>query len=267
MTILDLSDTSGLPIAIDQETGQLVDLAGTVAWEGPGQRRFRDLRAVVANPAAIDAVEHDTAYYTYRDVRLSDETGLAANGLRYDITVTLPGEIGGEHIKTAGHYHALAEGGVSWPEIYDVLAGEAAFVLQRADGDPSGDPAVTRGVVIVAGPGDRLVIPPDFGHVTVNIGTTPLVVADLVATASNNHYQGYAARQGGAVRIMAVPGEDDAFEAEWNPAYPEVDEGIEIIAAGDLAPFETETPLYLLGTERPESVRFLTNPSLSVFQI
>jgi glucose-6-phosphate isomerase len=267
MTTLDLTEISGLPIAIDQATGQLIDLAGSVVWDGPGQRRFGDLRAVVAVPDAVDAIANAIAYYTYRGVRLQDETGLAANGLRYDVTVTLPGAIGGEHIKTAGHYHALHTGGVSWAEIYDVLAGEAAFVLQQADGDPSGDPAVTRGVVIVAGPGDRLVIPPDFGHVTVNIGTTPLVVADLVATASNNHYQGYAARQGGAVRIIAVPGEDDAFEAEWNPAYPEVDEGIEVVAAGDLAPFEADTPLYLLGTEQPERVAFLTDPSLGAFVI
>ena len=77
---------------------------------------------------------------------------------------------------------------------------------------------MSTGIVIVAGPGDRLVIPPDYGHVTVNIGTTPLVVADLVATASSNHYQGYANRQGGAVRIMAVPGEDEKIRAETPPA-------------------------------------------------
>jgi glucose-6-phosphate isomerase len=267
MTTLDLTDISGLPIAIDQETGQLIDLAGTVYWDGPGQRRFDDLRAVVADPKAIDVIADEIAYYTYRDVRLADEAGLAANGLRYDVTVTLPGAVGGEFIKTAGHYHALDPNGVSWPEIYDVLSGEAAFVLQQAEGDPAGDPDMTRSVVIVAGPGDRLVIPPDYGHVTVNIGTSPLVVADLVATASSNHYQSYAARQGGAVRILAVPGEDDAFEAEWNPAYPEVDEGIEVIAAGDLTPLETDTPLYLLGTRYPELVRFLTNPSLSTFAV
>lgn len=267
MTTLDLTEISGLPIAIDQDSGQLIDLASTVFWEGPGKRRFGDLRAVVAAPDAIDPIGEDIAYFTYRDVRLVDETDLVKDGLRYDVTVTLPGAVGGEFIKTAGHYHALDGNGVSWAEIYDVLAGEAVFVLQRAEGDPSGDPEVTRGVVIVAGPGDRLVIPPDYGHVTVNIGTTPLVVADLVATASSNHYQGYATRQGGAVRIMAVPGEDDAFEAEWNHAHPEVDEGIEVIAAGDLAPFEGEIPLYLLGTERSELVRFLTDPSLSSFVI
>jgi glucose-6-phosphate isomerase len=265
MTTLNLSAISGLLIAIDLQTGQLLDSTETVSWEGPGQRRFGDLRAVAASPDAIDAIADQTAYYTYRNVRLSDETGLGANGLRYDVTVTLPGTVGGEFIKTAGHYHGLDANGVSWPEIYDVLAGDAAFVLQQAEGDPAGNPSVTRGIVIVASPGDRLVIPPDYGHVTVNIGTTPLVVADLVAIASNNHYQGYAAQRGGAIRILAVPGEEDAFDAEWNDAYPELAQGIEVIAAGDLAPFEAETALYTMGVDVPEKVSFLTNPSRGLF--
>lgn len=265
MTTLDLTTISGLPIAVDQETGQLSDLTGELFWEGPGRRRFGDLRAVMAAPDALDAIVDEVAYFTYRDVRFADELGLGQNGLRYDVTVTLPGIVGGELIKTAGHYHALDSNGVSWPEIYDVLAGEAAFVLQRAAGDPVGDPVVDRGVVIVAGAGDRVVIPPDYGHVTVNIGATPLVVADLVAAASTNHYQGYAARRGGAIRIFAVPGEPDAFEAEWNHAYPEVDDGIEVVAATDLASFAPGTPLYALGVEDPEPVGFLTDPSRSQF--
>jgi hypothetical protein len=86
MTTLDLTDVSGLPIAIDQQTGHLIDLAGTVVWDGPGQRHFGDLRAVVAAPDAVDPIANDVAYYTYRDVRLNDETDLAADGLRYDVT-------------------------------------------------------------------------------------------------------------------------------------------------------------------------------------
>src|SRR5690606_10438886 len=132
MTTLDLTALSGLPIAIDLETGHLADLTGEMFWEGPGQRRFGDLRAVVAKPEAVAASADTVAYFTYRDVRLADESGLGQDGLRYDVTVTLPGELGGEFVKTAGHYHALDSNGVSWPEIYDVLAGEAAFVLQRA---------------------------------------------------------------------------------------------------------------------------------------
>lgn len=267
MTTIDLTELSGLPLSLDQETGQLSDLTGALFWEGPGQRRFGDLRSVVAAPEAIDSIVNEIAYFTYRDVRQAAESGLATHGLRYDVTVTLPGTVGGEFVKTAGHYHGIAPNGVSWPEIYDVLAGEAAFVLQKAEGDPAGDPAVSRGIVVVAFPGDRVVIPPDYGHVTVNIGTTPLVVADLVAAASVNHYPGYAALRGGVVRVLAVKGEDDAFEAEWNPAYPEVDAGIEVVAASDLDPFESATPLYLLGVEHPALVEFLTEPSRSHFRI
>jgi len=43
MTTLDLTTISGLPIAVDQETGQLSDLTGELFWEGPGRRRFGDL--------------------------------------------------------------------------------------------------------------------------------------------------------------------------------------------------------------------------------
>lgn len=261
MTSIDLTEISGLPLALDMQSGRLGALTGQIIWEGPGVRPFRDLRSVVADPAAIDPIATDIAYFTYRDVRQSAETRLAERGLRYDITVTLPGTVGDEFIKTAGHYHGIAPDGVSWPEIYDVLAGEAAFVLQEASGDLTNDPEIIRGIVVVAFPGDRLVIPPGFGHVTVNIGTTPLAVADLVAIASINHYSAYTARQGGAVRVLAVAGEDDAFEAAWNPAYPDLDAGIEIIAATDLAQFEPDTPLYRLGIEHPGRVGFLTRPS------
>lgn len=267
MTSIDLTNISGLPLTLDSETGMLFDPTGTVFWEGPGQRRFADLRSVLASPESADAMADAVAYLTYRDVRLATETGLAANGLRYDVTVTLPGDVAGEYIKTAGHYHALDANGVSWPEIYDVLFGQAVFVLQRAVGDPSGDPEIDRAVAIVAGAGDRLVIPPDYGHVTVNVGETPLVVADLVAVASNNHYQGYADRQGGAVRIMTATDAAHDFEAVWNPAFPELATGIEIVRASQLQPFETAVSLYSLGVESPERVRFLTIPAASGFVI
>jgi glucose-6-phosphate isomerase len=267
MTAIDLTAGSGLPIAVDPVTGYLADLSGTVAWEGPGQRRFGDLRAVVAAPNAIEPIADEVAYLTYRDVRRATETGLTANGLRYDITVTMPGTVDGELVKTAGHYHALDPHGVSWPEIYDVLFGSAVFVLQRAVGDPAGDPEIDRALAIVAGPGDRLVIPPDYGHVTVNVGETPLVVADLVAIASSNHYHGYANRRGGAVRIMTGSARDLPFATARNPAFPELPAGIEVVLASTLQPFEAETPLYLLGVDTSDKVAFLTNPSLSAFEV
>ncbi|MCA9858176.1 MAG: hypothetical protein KC438_00570 [Thermomicrobiales bacterium] len=266
MTDIDLTDISGLPLHLDTETGLLTDRSGGLRLDEPGRRRFGELRAVVASPDAVDPIADEVAYLTYRDVRQATEAGLAANGLRYDVTVTLPGMVGGEYVKTAGHYHGLDANGVSWPEIYDVLFGEAVFVLQQAEGDPAGDPAVRRGIVLVASAGDRLVIPPNFGHVTVNIGDTPLVVADLVARASENHYQGYAQRRGGAVRVLAAF-EENTFEAVWNPAYPETPAGIDVLAVADLPVFEMGIPLYRLGAELPDRVAFLTNPASRGFEI
>lgn len=267
MTTVDLSTISGLPLELDPASGRIAGGNQRIVWDGPGERRFDDLRAVIASPDAVDAIADQVAYLTYRDVRHVDETGLAANGLRYDITVTLPGTVDGEYVKTAGHYHALAPNGVSWPEIYDVLSGSAVFVLQRAVEDPAGDPAIDRAVAVVAGPGDRLVIPPDYGHVTVNVGGAPLVVADLVAIASANHYQGYASRRGGAIRIMDAPKNEHPFEAVWNPMFPTVPSGIEIVLAPELHPFEMDTPLYTLGVEKPARVGFLTDPSSSAIVI
>jgi glucose-6-phosphate isomerase len=265
MTTIDLTAVSGLPLSLDTETGLLADPTGALWLQEPGRRRFDDLRAVVAEPEAVDQIADRVAYLTYRDVRTATETGLAERGLRYDVTVTLPGSVNGEYVKTAGHYHGLDPHGVSWPEIYDVLFGSAVFVLQRAVGDPTGDPAVDRVVAVVAGPGDRLVIPPDYGHVTVNVGPTPLAVADLVATASENHYQGYAKRRGAAARVMATG--DGSFQMARNVAYPVVPSGIEIILASTLEPFARDTPLYRLGMETPAHVAFLTHPDRSRFRI
>jgi glucose-6-phosphate isomerase len=267
MTTIDLATVSGLPLLLDSETGLLTDSTGSLLLEEPGRRRFGDLRTVVAFPDAIDPIADEVAYLTYRDVRQAAGTSLAANGLRYDVTVTLPGAVAGERVKTAGHYHALDPHGVSWPEIYDVLSGSAVFVLQRAVGDPAGDPEIDRALAIVAGPGDRLVIPPEYGHVTVNVGETPLVVADLVAIASNNHYQGYANRRGGAIRIMSGSDRGLLFATTWNPAFSELPSGIEVVLASELQPFEPDTPLYSLGVMSPEKVAFLTTPSLSAFEV
>jgi glucose-6-phosphate isomerase len=265
MTTIDLTAISGLPLLLDLETGSLTDPTGTLSLQEPGRRRFAELRAVLASPEAVGPIADRVAYFTYRDVRTVSETGLATNGLRYDVTVTLAGTVGGEYVKTAGHYHGLAPNGVSWPENYDVLFGTAVFVLQRAVGDPAADPAVNRAVAIVAGPGDRLVIPPGYGHVTVNVGATPLAVADLVAAASENHYQGYIKRRGAAVRVRAAG--DAPFRTVWNPTYPVTPAGIEIMPASALEPFAPGTPLYRLGVESPEQVAFLTNPDLYRFHI
>jgi glucose-6-phosphate isomerase len=239
-----------MPIALDPETGEL-EFGDEVAVEGTGERRFSELRDVLADPDALDD-EHDSpAYLLYRGVHCpSDAHVLADHGLRFDLTVALPGEIGGELTKTAGHVHNAAPDGVGYPEIYDVIHGHAAFILQ--DDEP------LNVAIVICGPGERILIPPGASHLTVNIGREPLVVADLVAIASQNNYGELRTRRGAAVHLFR---DGDAWTEQINPAYPttpvwRVLDGTRI---GDFAP--GEGPIYPDAVGNPDDYRYLTAPA------
>jgi len=250
--MIDLTAIAGLPITLDPVSGELTFGDG-VAVEGSGARTFGELADVLAYPEAV----HDPdapAYLLYRGVHQREHTALLAeHGLRYDLTVTLPGDVGGELIKTAGHIHSHAPDGAGYPEIYDVLHGQAAFVLQFTD--------PLRVVIAVCAPGERILIPPDASHLTVNIGRDPLVVADLVAIDSQNDYGDLRERRGAAAYLLADPGEEDGFEIAVNSAY---DEGPDIYltqssVAGAFVP--ASGPLYAHVHADLAHYRYLTAPA------
>lgn len=108
----------------------------------------------------------------------SDQGVFAAAGLRYDLIVVYPGAIAGEFKKTSGHEHIGP-----YPEIYEVLSGTALFLLQKGTGT-----AIDHFAAIEAAPGQKILVPPGYGHATVNIGQTPLVFADLVFDKCQNRY-------------------------------------------------------------------------------
>jgi glucose-6-phosphate isomerase, archaeal len=185
--------------------------------------------------------------------RSNDAVVLAEHRLRYDLTVTLAGDIGGELIKTAGHIHSNAPDGAGYPEIYDVLHGQAAFVLQFSD--------PLRVVVAVCGRGERILIPPDASHLTVNIGDEPLVVADLVAIDSQNDYGDFRDHRGAAAYLLADPDEEDGFEIAVNSAY---DDGPDIYltqssVTGVFVP--ADEPLYTHFRANPAHYGYLTAPA------
>jgi glucose-6-phosphate isomerase, archaeal len=249
--VIDLSSRVGMPIALDPESGKL-EFGDGVAVEGTGERRFADLRDVLADPDALDDERAEQpGYLLYRGVHCpSDARLLADHGVRYDLTVTLPGEVGGELVKTAGHIHNAAPDGVGHPEIYDVIHGHAAFILQEDE--------PLRVSIITCGPGERILIPPGASHLTVNIGRQPLVVADLVAIASQNDYGEFRTRRGAAVHLFR---DGDAWSERINRAYSttpvwRVLNGTRI---GDFAP--GDAPIYTDAIANPGDYHYLTAPA------
>jgi glucose-6-phosphate isomerase, archaeal len=159
----------------------------------PDIRRLSDMREVIFDQSWLAAVEDFELYYMYRDLFLSrgDEEKLREQNLRYDITIIPPGMLGREYMKTAGHYHPLVPGGsVTYPELYEVLEGEAIYLLQSQDlGDV---------VAINASAGDKVLVPPNYGHITINGSNKKLKMANFVAGNFSSLYDPIKERAGGA---------------------------------------------------------------------
>jgi glucose-6-phosphate isomerase, archaeal len=246
--LADLTPFAGLSVWLDESTGELRFGPG-VTSDPPGVRLRGDLRGVLRRR---DAQGPELAYHLYRAVRrIEDEPMLARAGLRYDLTVTLPGRYGDEYVKTAGHYHPPADSGDSFPEIYEVVHGRAAFVLQHVDDVTAERPRVAGVWVQLCEPGERILIPPDCGHVTVNVGTTPLVVADLVSLQCGHLYGSFKALRGAATYVLADEASPDGLRLEANGAYAEA-------PAPRLGNGSRYEP-FLMGAE-PLYTRFLVTP-------
>lgn len=251
----DLRERSGLPLWLDEERG-LLTFGREIAPVEPGVRRLGEMRGLLAEDDP--GPDNRPCYLMYRDVRAAaDEALLHEHGLRYDITVTLPGRIGSELMKTAGHYHCFIPGSTtSYPEVYEVLAGQALFLLQRVC-DPRASLAevvVEEVLLISAGPGERLIIPSHCGHVTINAGSTPLVVSDLIARACDNLYGAFVEARGAAYYIHST---ESLPAAQPNPAYhnPPALRQFATPAAAGLA--LEGPPLYQAFRDQPERFTFL----------
>ncbi len=139
----------------------------------------------------LGQIVHDfPLYFMFRSIAQKE-------GLRYDITIIPPKKIGEEYAKTYGHYHPIAEKGLTYPEIYQVLSGRAIFVLQKRRSDGSVDALVTFGEK-----GQSVLIPPNWGHVTVNASKDEvLVMANLVADGFESDYADYKDGRGAAYYV------------------------------------------------------------------
>ena len=88
-------------------------------------RKLQAMSEVLMDPVFGKTEDEFNAYYMYRSV-------YQKNDMRFDITLLPSRLIGKEYTKTYGHYHPKPEHqDLAYPEVYQVLKGEAAFVLQN----------------------------------------------------------------------------------------------------------------------------------------
>lgn len=188
----------------------------TRGWTARRQtvRRYADLVDVAA--VAPGRSGRRVQYWSFVDVARDEDRGeLDALPIDHDITVIAPLPMGWELPKTSGHVHIRPDGsGRGYPELYQVLSGEAGFLFQ----DTAPGPSARRAVLVEAGAGASVVIPPLVHHVTINRGPTPLIVADAVCRASHDDYSAIREAHGMAYLLRADG------RAIPNPSYRAVPE-------------------------------------------
>jgi len=217
-----------------------------IPWEGPlpkpQVRTTDEIRSLLFDP---DCIGPGMLYLMYRDLARTrkERQWLSEHQLRYDITVIPPGVLCREYVKTKGHYHPDNPAGVGYPEVYEVLEGSAHYLLQNRN--------LSDIVLFSAGKGDKVIIPPGYGHVTINPSRQTLTMANLVSTAFLSDYREYEALRGAAYYEL----EGETFTK--NPHYPDIPV-LRRRGPSDNGNLLPDGPLYaMIGSE---SLSFLNRP-------
>ncbi|WP_340819293.1 glucose-6-phosphate isomerase family protein [Methanolobus sp. WCC4] len=193
--------------------GNELDFYGDIRT--PDIRMLHDMDEVLHDQEWLRSQGNIELYYMYRDLfkNGADHKKMVEKGLRYDITIIPPAMIGDEYIKTAGHYHPNVPGGdMSYPEVYQVLEGEATYLLQNGEYGNLSDVIVCK-----AKAGDIALIPPDYGHVTINASDSVLKMANWVCSNFSSEYEPVRKHEGAAYYLL-----EDGFVKNAN--YSEVPE-------------------------------------------
>jgi glucose-6-phosphate isomerase len=251
----DLSTNVGLNVKLNDQ-GQL-EFSGLLGGE-MSKRTVADMKEVLLNQGIKDR----DLYYMYRDLRLAvDEKTIRENNLRFDLTVILPGKLESEYVKTLGHYHPLKAGSeISYPEVYEVISGRAFYLLQR--------PKIENGIedfsiieeayLVEVRAGEKAIMPPNFGHVTINIDFEPLVMANWVSGNFSSVYGDIKKLQGAGFYLL-IDGKN--YKIEKNNRYQPLPELI-TARPKSLPEFALEfgQPMYQSGIKAIEKLEYLNNP-------
>lgn len=207
---------SGLPIELDEDTGELSFCDGLLC-DGHSEKRLGKMEGLFRS---IEGEDPDSLVYrAYRNIRFPEHDDLwLLRDMRYDITVIQPGASCGEYFKTSGHYHGAGPGKrLPYPEVYEVVAGTVAFVLQcdpLFDTPEEGAPCDVR--VVVVHKGESVIIPAFCGHGSINVADEVSAFSNIAVTSCPVLYDAVKARHGLAVRVMRGV---DGPELEANPLY------------------------------------------------
>ena len=153
-----------------------------VKKRAPDIRYLKDIKKVLYDKKWFLKANPETElYYMYRGVKKK-------NGLRYDITVIPPRNLGKEFVKTLGHTHLN-----DLSELYIVLEGKAIYLMQNYKNEKIKDV-----YAVFAKKGEAVIIPQGYGHITINANKKDLKEANWLNEKCKNIYDVFLKKEGAA---------------------------------------------------------------------
>ncbi|MGJ4849456.1 glucose-6-phosphate isomerase family protein [Bacillota bacterium Meth-B3] len=250
---------SGLPIYL-KENDELMAISVPLTLGGFSHKTVGQMKGLFADET--DLAPEEIVYDVYRSlIYPADKPILDEWKFQYDITIVRSGLLNGECKKTSGHYHGYnPQRTYTYGEVYEVIKGTALYVLQRADNFEAMPEELNIDDVILAvvKEGETIIVPPDYGHCSINIGEGPLVFSNLAYSPCKVHYdavkhhQGmsfYARKEGGKLRVTPNPN----YAQKIAPKFARVREN-------EALGIKFGLPVYQSFLKNPEAFRFLSEP-------
>ena len=257
MTALNLSDFVPYELEIDPVTNKIIK-AGNIDPVFSTRKLF-DMKDVIYDIEWLtQQQENFDLYYMYRDLtRKEDKELFQKHNIRFDVTIIPPKFLGKEYVKTAGHFHPEAKEGYCFPETYEVMHGEGLYLLQKTKRNLTRKEKKANVmnpveiIVIPAKAGDQVMIPPGYGHITINpTKDTTLIMNNLVSSSFSSIYEPIK-RQKGAIYLYHI-------NETWirNPTY----KNDKMLVKEALPKKIVDKPFYKSFLENPELWKFLNEP-------
>lgn len=261
-------ENSGLPIYLDDENN-IMALSAVLKLGGFGRKETEKMSGLLADET--DLPMEEAFYDVYRAIAYPEDEELFRNyDFQYDITIVMPGQINGECKKTAGHYHGYnPERTNTYGEVYEVIKGTALYILQKSpdfDKDP-GCVTLEDVILTTVHEGETLIVPPNYGHASVNIGSGPLVFSNLAYKPCPVLYDSVRCYHGMAYYIKK---ENGTVRAEFNHNYKEVRMPEVRFATVKERPklgIRFGVPVYESFKQNPEAFDFLGHPDNYIKEI
>lgn len=186
----------------------------------PSVRLVRDMREVILDQEWAEKNKTQPLYYMYRDLAENDTDAknMSKLDLRYDILDSVPVYLGKEYNKTAGHYHSgIKDTSFTYPELYELIKGEAYYLMQKLEGDKITDIYAVR-----AKSGDKILMPPGYGHFAFFLSEDPIRMSNWTPSGSISDYDQIKKKHGAGYYALIDKNAIDGVKWVKNENYSEV---------------------------------------------